>query len=52
MSIPGIWLLDGLLRSLQSSHERGFLVVSLCDKVSDLTSLILATVKLHPANFW
>ena len=36
MYISGIWLLVGLVRSLQSSHKIGFFSASLCEDFSDL----------------
>ena len=38
MCISGIWLLVGFVRSLKSSHKRGFFSASLCEDFSDLTS--------------
>ena len=38
MCISDIWLLLGLVMSLQSSHKRGFLTASLYEDFSDLTS--------------
>ena len=38
MLIDGIWLLVGFVRSLLSSHKRGFFSASLCEDFSDLTS--------------
>ena len=38
MSISGIRLLVGLVRSLKSSHKRGYFDASLCENISDLTS--------------
>ena len=38
MSIFDIWFLVGLVRSLLSSHKRGFFTASLYEDFSDLTS--------------
>ena len=37
MSIYGIWLLVGLVRSPSSSHKRDFFSASLCEDFSDIT---------------